>query len=150
MLTPTSRTDSAAFTLVQSVVAELGADVVALSPERHDELVAVVSHVPHLTAATLMGLAAEAADTQAALLRLAAGGFRDMTRIAAGSPAIWPDICRDNADAIVPVLDGLLAALGEVRRIVAEGDRARLVELLDRAQIGAAQPAGRAPPARAT
>jgi prephenate dehydrogenase len=135
VLTPTEHTDPEAFSLVQSTVSELGADVVALSPERHDELVAMVSHVPHLTAATLMGLAAEAADTQAGLLRLAAGGFRDMTRIAAGSPAIWPDICRENADAIVPVLDGLMARLAEVRRIVAEGDRDRLVALLDHAQL---------------
>jgi prephenate dehydrogenase len=135
VLTPTPLTDSAAFFKIQSVIASLGADLVALAPDRHDELVAMVSHVPHLTAATLMGLAAEASDTQAALLRLAAGGFRDMTRIAAGSPAIWPDICRDNARAIVPVLDALVARLTEVRRIVADDDRERLVALLDHAQL---------------
>jgi len=135
VLTPTPQTEPVAFSRVQSVVASLGADLVALSPDRHDELVAMVSHVPHLTAATLMGLAAEAADTQAALLRLAAGGFRDMTRIAAGSPAIWPDICRDNAPAIVPVLDALVSRLAEVRRIVAENDRESLVALLDHAQL---------------
>ena len=58
-----------------------------------------------------------------------------MTRIAAGSPAIWPDICRDNAPAILPVLDDLIARLNEVRRIVAEEDRPSLVALLDRAQL---------------
>ena len=68
----------------------LGAEVVALSPEEHDALVAVVSHVPHLTAATLMNLADHKAEKHAALLRLAAGGFRDMTRIAAGHPASGP------------------------------------------------------------
>jgi len=82
-----------------------------------------------------MGLATEATDAHTALLRLAAGGFRDMTRIAAGSPAIWPDICRDNAPAILPVLDDLIARLNEVRRIVAEEDRPSLVALLDRAQL---------------
>ncbi len=135
VLTPTPITGAAAFSKIQSVIGSLGADLVALAPERHDELVAMVSHVPHLTAATLMGLAAEAADAQAALLKLAAGGFRDMTRIAAGSPAIWPDICRDNAEAIVPVLDALVSRLGEVRRIVAEDDRESLVALLDHAQL---------------
>jgi prephenate dehydrogenase len=135
VLTPTSRTDPEAFSIVQSVIAELGADLVALAPGRHDELVALVSHVPHLTAATMMGLATEATDAHTALLRLAAGGFRDMTRIAAGSSAIWPDICRDNAPAIVPVLDDLIARLNEVRRIVAEEDRLSLVALLDRAQL---------------
>jgi prephenate dehydrogenase len=135
VLTPTSSTDPTAFSTVQSVIASLGADLVALAPDRHDDLVAVVSHVPHLTAATLMGLATEATDAHTALLRLAAGGFRDMTRIAAGSPAIWPDICRDNAPAILPVLDDLIARLNEVRRIVAEQDRPGLVALLDRAQL---------------
>lgn len=135
VLTPTSSTDPKAFSKIQSVIASLGADLVALAPDRHDDLVAVVSHVPHLTAATLMGLATEATDAHTALLRLAAGGFRDMTRIAAGSPAIWPDICRDNAPAILPVLDDLIARLNEVRRIVAEEDRPSLVTLLDRAQL---------------
>ena len=135
VLTPTSSTDPEAFSAVQSVIAELGADLVALAPGRHDELVALVSHVPHLTAATMMGLATEATDAHTALLRLAAGGFRDMTRIAAGSSAIWPDICRDNASSIVPVLDDLIARLNEVRRIVAEEDRPSLVALLDQAQL---------------
>jgi prephenate dehydrogenase len=135
VLTPTSSTDPGAFSAIQSVIVELGADLVALAPGRHDELVALVSHVPHLTAATMMGLATEATDAHTALLRLAAGGFRDMTRIAAGSSAIWPDICRDNAPAIVPVLDDLIARLNEVRRIVAEEDRISLVALLDQAQL---------------
>ena len=95
----------------RSVIRDLGADVVALAPQHHDALVAVVSHVPHLTAATLMHLADEAATEHRALLRLAAGGFRDMTRIAAGHPGIWPDICAENRDAIVEVLDGLIDAL---------------------------------------
>jgi prephenate dehydrogenase len=134
VLTPTDETDPSAFTALQSVIASLGADVVALSPDRHDELVAVISHVPHLTSATLMSLAGESPVDHAALMRLAAGGFRDMTRIAAGSPAIWPDICRDNAGAIVPVLDRLIVQLTEVRRIVADGDRSALSSLLERAR----------------
>ncbi len=86
VLTPGSDSDDAVFAQVASVVASFGAEVVALGPERHDQLVAVVSHVPHLTAATLMGLASERAEEHAALLRLAAGGFRDMTRVASGRP----------------------------------------------------------------
>ena len=97
VLTPTALTADADLTRLRSVIASLGAEVVALPPDRHDALVAVVSHVPHLTAATLMGLADQRADEHAALLRLAAGGFRDMTRIASGHPAIWPDICAAKA-----------------------------------------------------
>ncbi len=133
VLTPTASTDPAAYARLRGVLADLGADVVALDPDRHDALVAVVSHVPHLTAATLMALAADLGEEQAALLKLAAGGFRDMTRIAAGQPSIWPGICDDNAAAIVETFDLLLGALEEMRRRVAEHDHASLLEVLDRA-----------------
>jgi prephenate dehydrogenase len=134
VLTPTSTTPDAVFSTVASVVRSLGAEVVALAPERHDALVAVVSHVPHLTAATLMALADTRSEEHAALLRLAAGGFRDMTRIASGHPAIWLDICGDNRDAILSAMDGLVAGLASVRDIVAKGDRDGLLALLTRAR----------------
>jgi prephenate dehydrogenase len=134
VLTPGEGTDDDAFALVRTIVASFGADVVVMPPERHDALVAVVSHVPHLTAVTLMGLAAGRGEEHVALLRLAAGGFRDMTRIAAGHPGIWPDICRENRDAIVDVLDELLRSLGEVREVVAAGDRDALLRRLEEAR----------------
>jgi prephenate dehydrogenase len=134
VLTPVTGTDSDHFATVDAVVRSLGADVVALPPERHDALVAVVSHVPHLTAAALMAIADERADEHAALLRLAAGGFRDMTRVAAGSPAIWPDICGENREAIVEVIDRLTEELGRIRTMVAERDRGSLLTALERAQ----------------
>ncbi|MFZ4432042.1 MAG: prephenate dehydrogenase/arogenate dehydrogenase family protein [Microthrixaceae bacterium] len=130
VLTPVAATESAAHALVHGVVRSLGADVVSLDPVDHDRLVAMVSHVPHLTAAALMGLAAERARADAAVLRLAAGGFRDMTRIAAGDPGIWLDICDDNRDAILAVLDDLLESLRDVRSLVASGDRTGLLERL--------------------
>ncbi|HET6949293.1 MAG TPA: prephenate dehydrogenase/arogenate dehydrogenase family protein [Acidimicrobiales bacterium] len=134
VLTPTEGTDAAAFAQVRQIVGNLGAEVVALAPERHDELVAVVSHVPHLTAAALMTLADERSEEHRALLRLAAGGFRDMTRIAAGHPGIWPDICSDNRLAILAVLDDLAAALGRLREVVADDDRKELLATLEQAR----------------
>jgi len=134
VLTPTDGTDPDAFALARSVVASLGADVVAVAPDRHDELVALVSHVPHLTAAALMGMASDAATEHATLLRLAAGGFRDMTRVAAGHPGIWLDICAENRSAIVSTLDKLGAALTALRVVVAEGDRSALLAALDQAR----------------
>lgn len=135
VLTPTVGTDAGAYALVRSVVTMLGADVVAIPPQRHDDLVAVVSHVPHLAAATLMAMAAEGAAESPTVLRLAAGGFRDMTRIAAGSPSIWPDICAENREAIVGALDRLVDALVDTRRLVASGDRAALLAALERARV---------------
>jgi len=133
VLTPTATTDPGAYSRLSAVVASLGADVVALSPADHDRMVAVVSHVPHLVAATLMNAAATGAETDALLLRLAAGGFRDMTRVAAGHPGIWPDICSDNSTAIVAALDQLLGDLGTMRDRVATRDRAELFDVLERA-----------------
>ncbi|MDP9420100.1 MAG: prephenate dehydrogenase/arogenate dehydrogenase family protein [Actinomycetota bacterium] len=133
-LTPVTTTDPAGHSLVRSVVTSLGAEVVELAPDHHDRLVAMVSHVPHLTAATLMRLASGRADEHGVLLRLAAGGFRDMTRVAAGHPGIWPDICAENAPAIVELLGSLEQALAEVRALVAAGDRAGLLAALEQAR----------------
>jgi prephenate dehydrogenase len=134
VLTPTPSTQDETFAVVASVVASLGAEVVALSPERHDELVAVVSHVPHLTAAGLMQLAEQRSQEHASLLRLAAGGFRDMTRIASGHPAIWLDICTDNRQAIVAAMQHLIDTLQETRAIVESGDRDALLRRLAHAR----------------
>lgn len=134
VLTPTDATDDQALADVRTIVSGFGADVVALPPDRHDALVAVVSHVPHLTAVTLMGLASARSEEHAALLRLAAGGFRDMTRIASGHPAIWPDICAENRVAITGTLDALISGLQRMRRAVDEGDRDTLLDALVRAR----------------
>lgn len=143
VLTPVPGTDDEAFAAVRAVITSLGAEVVALSPEEHDRMVAVVSHVPHLAAATLMTLADERSSEHRALLRLAAGGFRDMTRVASGHPAIWPDICATNRDAIVAALDRYVEELVAVRDVVAGGDRQALI-----ARLEAARSARRSLPAR--
>lgn len=131
VLTPTESTADETYLSVRAVLADLGADVVSMPAERHDAVAAVVSHVPHLTAATLMGLASERAVDERVLLRLAAGGFRDMTRVAAGDPGIWPDICAENSDAIVDTLDSVIDGLSRLRDMVADKDRGALLELLD-------------------
>jgi prephenate dehydrogenase len=138
VVTPTPATDDASLATLAAIVSDLGAEMVALTAERHDALVAVVSHVPHLTAATLMRVADERATEHAALLRLAAGGFRDMTRIASGHPAIWPDICFENQSAIVTGLDALIEGLGEMRTAVAQADRTQLLRYLEQARAGRA------------
>jgi len=139
VLTPVAGTDEASYGRLSDVVRSLGAEVLALPPERHDALVAQVSHVPHLVAATLMNLAAEAARSQGALLRLAAGGFRDMTRVAAGHPGIWPDICAQNAAAIDEVLGRLVEQLARLRSVVDAGDREALLDLLTGARAARAR-----------
>jgi len=134
VLTPIETTDDETLATIRSIVSGFGAEVVSLPPAQHDSMVAIVSHVPHLTAASLMGLADERSIEHRSLMRLAAGGFRDMTRIAASHPGIWPDICNENREAIVTELDRLVAALSSVRSIVADGDRDALVSILERAR----------------
>ena len=134
VLTPTSNTDERAYTLVLRVIRDLGADVITVTPAHHDELVALVSHVPQLAASTLMDVATANEDDRRTMLRLAAGGFRDMTRIAAGHPGIWPDILATNRDAVLAALDSYVAALLRAREIVASGSREDLLSLLERAR----------------
>jgi prephenate dehydrogenase len=97
--------------------------------------VAVVSHLPQLAATTLMNLAADRARQEhAGLLLLAAGGFRDATRVAASDPDLWLDICAENRDAIVAVLDDYRERIGILRSVVALGDESSLRQTLSDAR----------------
>ena len=111
----------------------LGANVVAVSAADHDRLVALASHVPHLLAGALMNQAADAAREDAVLLQLAAGGFRDMTRVAAGDPAIWPDILFENREAVSSSLGALQDRLTQLRDAVESRDRVALERSLSSA-----------------
>lgn len=130
VLTPTSHTDHDAFTRLQQLIRELDARVLTVDPESHDEFVAVVSHLPHLTAAALLNVAAGKADEAGGLLQLAAGGFRDVTRIASGSPALWADICIANSGAITSSLDALIGQIQALRSAVAGGNSGEVSDLL--------------------
>lgn len=134
VITPTATTSDEAFIFVRELIVALGADPLTLEPEMHDRMVATVSHVPHLAAATLMNVAVDRSDEHLALLRLAAGGFRDMTRIASGSPDIWPSICINNSDAIVSVLDEVIDRLERLRGAVDAGDSESIRSALESAR----------------
>jgi prephenate dehydrogenase len=135
LLTPTTHTDPGAYRTLHRLVAGIGARPMAVDPVHHDRLVAVISHLPQLAATTLMNLAAEQAQQQhAGLLLLAAGGFRDATRVAASNPDLWLDICAENRDAIVAVLDDYASRIDQLRSAVAAGDGSALHETLLAAQ----------------
>ena len=134
VLTPTVHSSDSAFAVVAGLVAKFGAEIVAMDAQKHDDLVAVVSHVPHLAAATLMRIADERSEEHLALLRLAAGGFRDMTRIASGRPGIWLDICEQNKASIVRGLDALILGLTDMRDVVERSDREGLLSRLEQAR----------------
>ena len=143
VLTPTELTSPEHYSQLHTYIRELGASVLAVTADDHDRLVALASHVPHVLAVTLMNQAADAAKTDGALLQLAAGGFRDMTRIAAGDPFIWPDILIQNRIAILHSLDEVQRRISELRDAIADGNRARLAALLGEASASRRQLPGR-------
>jgi len=123
---------------------ELGASVVAISGHDHDRLVALASHVPHLLAGALMNEATKTAEQDPVLLQLAAGGFRDMTRVAAGDPAIWPDILFENREAITSTLDAIEKRIGALRTALDSNDREDIKKTLTTASQARRQLPGRA------
>jgi prephenate dehydrogenase len=121
------RTDPAAVDRVEAFVAAIGARPVRLTPERHDRLVAFVSHLPQVASSALMGLAAAEEADEPELLLLAAGGFRDLTRLAASNPALWGEILGANREQVGRAIDLYVERLRWVRDALA-GDTARIVE----------------------
>jgi prephenate dehydrogenase len=122
VLTPTPLTKPETYGTLHGILRELGANVVAVDAGNHDRLVAIASHVPHLLAGALMNEASRVAEQDAILLQLAAGGFRDMTRVAAGDPGIWPDILFENRDAISQSLQALEDRLANLRVALSTND----------------------------
>jgi prephenate dehydrogenase len=144
VLTPTDRTSPSTYSTLHGVLREIGANVVAISADDHDRLVAIASHVPHLLAGSLMNEASQVAEEDAVLLQLAAGGFRDMTRIAAGDPGIWPDILFENRDAVVQSLEALEGRLKTLREALLDDGRDVILESLLSAASARRQLPGRA------
>ena len=146
ILCPDADTPAEHFPRLHELVTSIGARVIALPREDHDEAVAVVSHVPHVMASSLVQLASRHADDQQALMRLAAGGFKDSTRIAAGSPELWCGIAFDNKDALSDGLDEIQGIIGAFADALASDDRAALTVLLaDAAAARRALPAAWVP-----
>ena len=142
VLCPSEDTPADVYSALHHLVTSIGARAIAVSPDAHDRAVAAISHVPHVAASALTNLAAARVDDGEDVLRLAAGGFKDMTRIAAGSPELWTGICLDNRDAVIAALVDLSAQLEGFAALLASGDRPGLRDWLDRAaQVRRALPA---------
>lgn len=135
VLTPSGETDADAYRRVHALVTSIGARAIAIPPGVHDEAVAAISHVPHIAASGLANLAAARAEGGDEVLRLAAGGFKDMTRIAAGSPELWTGICFDNRDAVKRALSEYGDQLAQFGRLLDAGERDGVRAWLERAAM---------------
>jgi prephenate dehydrogenase len=135
VLTPTESSDGVAFEQLSAHLRAIGARVLAVEPGLHDRLVAVASHLPQALASTLMDEAAAVSRTTGqAVLSVAAGGFRDVTRIAASDPDLWVGILTENRDAVLWALDGFRDRLSRLRAVLEAGDGEALRAFLARSQ----------------
>lgn len=118
VVTPTETTELAALKRTTEFWEALGARVISLDPETHDRTVAAISHLPHLVACAVVD---GACRVEPAALELAARGFRDTTRIAAGDPGMWTEIFLANRDALSASVAAFREALADLERVIVAG-----------------------------
>lgn len=130
IVTPFENTDSAALASVEALWQAIGMRLVRMQPHEHDLAVAAISHLPHALAVLLV-LGAEA---QPGALDIAAGGFRDTTRVASGDVAVWKDIFTTNRRAVIEVIDRFTHELTDLRQRLKAGDESYLIDHLSKAK----------------
>jgi cyclohexadieny/prephenate dehydrogenase len=133
ILTPPEGTDPAAVERLRAFWTALGARVEIMTPDHHDLVLAITSHLPHLIAYTIVGTADELEGvTQSEVLKFSAGGFRDFTRIAASDPVMWRDVFLANKDAVLEMLGTFNEDLSKLTRAIRRGDGEALFEHFSR------------------
>lgn len=130
ILCPDEQTVPEQFQQLHELITGIGARVVSLPREEHDAAVAVVSHVPHMVASSLVRLMRNHTDDTQAIMRLAAGGFKDTTRVAAGSPDLWCGIAFDNAEAVSRGLYEMSDIIASFARALEGDDRSAFKSML--------------------
>jgi cyclohexadieny/prephenate dehydrogenase len=133
ILTPPEDADSEAVERVQALWSAMGSDVEIMTPQHHDLVLAITSHVPHLIAYNIVGTAADLETvTQSEVIKFSAGGFRDFTRIAASDPTMWRDVFLHNREAVLEMLARLNEDIAYLARAIRWGEGDKLFELFTR------------------
>lgn len=120
IITPTTKSPSPAVEELTGLVRSLGAIPLVLGYEQHDYATAAISHLPHVIAYSLVNLVRESDDENEIMKTIAAGGFKDITRIASSSPVMWENICLSNQEQILKLTDCYIHALQNIRSSVAD------------------------------
>lgn len=128
ILTPSSKAPEISLRKLESLISGIGAIPLILDYETHDFVTAGVSHLPHVIAASLVNLIRDSDNADGIMKMIAAGGFKDITRIASSSPQMWQQICLSNTDNIVALLDRYIAALTGFRENLTKKDSDALYE----------------------
>jgi prephenate dehydrogenase len=139
VLTPLTRTTSETVALSRELVEAVGARPVVLPAERHDRLVATISHLPFLAASALVHTTSEVGQDDSAVWELAAGGFRDTSRVAASDTRMFMDILMTNQPAVLEQLDNYIGQLVELRTLLENDDERGLAAKLAISQAARAQ-----------
>jgi prephenate dehydrogenase len=134
VLTPLERTSPEAICLARELVEAVGARPVVLEAERHDRLVAAISHLPFLIASALVRAVDDVGKEDEAVWQLAAGGFRDTSRVAASDTRMFLDILMTNRTAVLEQVESFCGQMESLRRLLAEGDEDGLTGLLAESQ----------------
>lgn len=134
ILTPCNSVPQKALTDFENLISSLGAIPLILTYTQHDYVTAAVSHLPHVIAASLVNLIRSADSDDGIMKMIAAGGFKDITRIASSSPVMWQQICMSNNENILAMLDAYMEALSKIRGQIASADSSKLYEFFDQAR----------------
>lgn len=133
ILTPLETTSAAHLDLVRRMWQVVGAEVLSMSVEEHDEVLGATSHLPHVIAYSLVDTLAQDINNPN-IFRYAAGGFRDFTRIASSDPVMWHDIMKANKSAILKSMDLFIDNLSRLRKGIEQGDSDYLLDVFSRAK----------------
>jgi len=133
ILTPTESTDADAITFVTKLWQTVGAEVESMDAEHHDKILAATSHLPHVLAFGLVHCLENIDDIED-VFRFAAGGFRDVTRIASSDPTMWRDICLNNQQPILDMMKRYRDELDMLYNALEVGDGEKLIEVFQRAK----------------
>jgi len=134
ILTPTKKTDKIALESIKAVWEAAGSQVILMERERHDKILASVSHLPHMVAYALVNAVADMKDLDENIITYSAGGFKDFTRIASSPPEMWRDICLLNRDAILDMIKRFQATLSQLKRMIEAEDGEGMYKEFERAK----------------
>jgi cyclohexadieny/prephenate dehydrogenase len=135
ILTPPPGADDIAVAKLRGFWEAVGSKVEAMTPEHHDLVLGITSHVPHLIAFNIVNTAAHLGRvTDSEVIQFSAGGFRDFTRIAASDPTMWRDVFLNNRDAVLEMLGRFQEDLSELQRAIRYGDGDKLHQLFSEAR----------------
>ncbi len=133
ILTPIEDTDPAAVQRIKAMWEIAGSSVDLMTPEHHDRVLAITSHLPHLIAYTIVGTVADLEDqARTEVFKYAAGGFTDFTRIAASDPTMWRDVFLNNREAVLEMLGRFTEDMVALQRAIRWGDGQMLFDLFTR------------------